>query len=332
VAGERYGYEIKVLERDCSRFDGECFDSLGSLVGFMSESNNWGGLGTQTHSTEYFRMEYDIRKAALPDLHATSMRVDIPGERPTPFLCSTVENPGSAPSDVAQLVLKVDTEVVSTRGLQALAPGESRDECDAARTLEDGGSTLSAEVDGRDAIIEGDETNNSLSTGYLAIPTSGLPTAQLVSDPTTQGNTNPPSQTGLIMDPNAAGSAVGKPRALTQIKTEGKANLIVESVGLRGTKDCDPGKNDVRVRVKNQGTGNAANVLVKLVVANSPDTSLKKSIKDLAAGEAEDVDFDDVQIKSGERELTATADADNTISESKDDNNARSITMSCKDE
>ena len=91
---------------------------------------------------------------------------------------------------------------------------------------------------------------------------------------------------------------------------------------------CTAGKNDVTLVVKNQGAASAGSSVARLVV----DDDHEKSIGSLEAGREQEVGFDDVRLKKGERELTATVDAKKTVSESNEDNNDLKITLKCKDD
>lgn len=329
-AGARYGLSFGLWESDTIDLN---YDPPPLLHLELSDANGWKigmhQVATNPYGSATATVVYEIRYAPLPDLKPVAIRVEERGERPLPYICATVENSGTRASQQAQLVLTRDGQVTSTTAVAALGPGESREECEQTGPFSQRVHTLAAAVDGPDHVVEVNETNNEFSSRFINLPAANLPLVDAVSV-TTQDPGGAPPGPGLILDPTARGTVPGTSGSKSEAPG---SDLVVESISLRGGKnDCDPGKNDVRVKVKNQGAADAADIVVKLVVANSPDVSLEKSLKKLGAGAAEDVDFDDVQIKSGERKLTATVDATSSVSETKDDNNSRSITLSCKDE
>jgi len=223
---------------------------------------------------------------------------------------------------VAQLELKVDGQVTGTIGIEALGPGESRERCDETGPFGGGIHTLTAVVDGPDQIAEINETNNERSTRYAKLNPANLSNAELVSVSTEEPGAGPPGP-GLTLEPSTRTGIVSKP--------EVRADLIVESISLRGNRgDCDPGRNDLRVTVKNQGAVDAVDIVVKLVVDNNPDLIVEKSMKKLEAGESDSVDFDDVSMRGGERRLTASVET--ATAEAQENNNSRSVTLRCTDE
>jgi len=67
-------------------------------------------------------------------------------------------------------------------------------------------------------------------------------------------------------------------------------------------------------------------------VDDEGDEAQDKSVAMLEAGKELNVVFDDVRLRRGERKLTATADAKETIAESNEYNNELKQTVRCQDE
>jgi len=99
-----------------------------------------------------------------------------------------------------------------------------------------------------------------------------------------------------------------------------------------GSNDCDPGKNDVTVVVKNQGAAAATGFAVRILPDNDDDETKEKTGLNLDAGKDLEVRFDDLRLNEGDHKLVATADSKNTVGESNEDNNKREVSVKCKDE
>jgi len=172
------------------------------------------------------------------------------------------------------------------------------------------------------------DANNALEQPYLAQAVSaaqGPGGAPLVLAP---DSTAPP------LAPQAVPPA---PSPAPAPAASGAADLVVERIRVKGENagsqdDCDPGDNDVTVRVKNQGSKAAGGFVVRLVVDHETDDADEQSTNGLAAGASVDLTFDRVKLKKDDRSLAATADAKSSVAESKEDNNTRSVSVSCKNE
>jgi subtilase family serine protease len=58
-------------------------------------------------------------------------------------------------------------------------------------------------------------------------------------------------------------------------------------------------------------------------------SAAEQTVNGLEAGQEQEVSFADVQLKKGDRKLTATADPAKSVAELKDDNNDRTVTAVC---
>ena len=98
-----------------------------------------------------------------------------------------------------------------------------------------------------------------------------------------------------------------------------------------GQKDCKDGKNDVSVTVKNAGTDNVGPFSVRLSVELDRKDVKEPSVSGLAAGQAQEVRFEDVRLTKGSHALMALADSSKSIAESNEDNDELSVTARCGD-
>ncbi len=71
---------------------------------------------------------------------------------------------------------------------------------------------------------------------------------------------------------------------------------------------------------------------MRVDVDGEADEVKEKAVTGLAAGEETEVTFDDVRLRRGRRELTATVDAKEAVAESKEDNNELQASVRCRDE
>ena len=157
----------------------------------------------------------------------------------------------------------------------------------------------------------------------------------LVGSPTTNAGTNAGTVPPVI---NAAPVASPQPKpgatGPAANKASGQPDLIVSAIKVNGQApdgkdDCKDGKNAVAVIVKNAGAANAGPFAVRLDADG--DTTVDESVDGLEAGKEREVRFGDVRLKKGEHQLAATLDAKNTVAESGEDNNAKTVTAGCRD-
>jgi hypothetical protein len=314
-AGKRYGYKIEGIERD--PFDD---DEMGDLVGILSEQNGWGPLGTATErgwrdyhtitgdycvrltpegcARAYFSAEYEIRRAAVPDLEPTFMKVTRPTGADRDTICVAVLNREVADADPFWVSLRVNGQVRARQHFGGLASGQFVEPCMADALPPS--AELVATVDEEQAVVEYNEANNRLVQPYTA------PQGASAGGPAT-APTGGATQADLV--------ALG---------------LRVTSAEPGGGQDCDPGKNDVTVVIKNDSPAAAAGFAVRLVIDDEDKDAKEKSVAGLAAGEQAEVMFEDVRLKQGKREIEATVDAKKTIAESDEDNNRATIGVNCR--
>lgn len=332
-ASQRYLLQISIFERD---FSGG--DYMGGVQRVIHEGNDWGiGVHTREPAGELadtsmpytgplcagcggiivgdFLVTYEIRRTALPDMHPKSARIVMRPDEKQPRMCAVIENLGSEAAGNFSTVFIVDGQTASTFGSGGLAAGQSREYCHQVQPLDYGQHSLQVHVDRPREFPELDETNNVLSQTYVrrVIDDVVAPVTGGVLDP------GPSGEPGPILTAPA-------PRAdlqVTSIQARGKSSS--------GKNDCDPGRNDVTVRIKNQGTP-AANVAVRLTVDGRTGQSVEKTIPSLDAGDEEGLTFESINLDKGDHALTARVDSKAAVSESNEGNNELTVQVSCKDE
>lgn len=299
-AGQRYEFMVRIIESDL--FGG---NDMGLVVAPVDEERGW-GIGTFTvlsdDSDDYlqdFALTYEIRPAPLPDLLNRGIRLIDSGDKQ--FYCVTVMNVGERPTGLVPLAVRADGVLVRALRLPALDVNQTTEHCAIRSELPVRQHQLSFTVDEGRQIPEMNETNNYYEWKIQAVaPTS------------------------------AASNVVPSPEPKP---SEAQADLAVRAIRINGQApdgkdDCKAGKNAVSVVVKNVGTGDAGSFAVRLAVDGD---DVDAAVDGLDAGQEREVRFDDVQLKKGERTLSAVADAEHAIAESKEDNNELKVTARCKD-
>ncbi|HEX3245630.1 MAG TPA: CARDB domain-containing protein [Chloroflexota bacterium] len=311
--GKHYQFGVLGWENDVGPFD---FDTLGYFSVDLDESNGWGTgsdtrIGFQNDGTPGdFEMTFEIRRTPLPDLVPQSIQGQLLDDG-RPIVCTLVANVGEQDSGDFQMVLRADGADIpsGTFGGPRLAVGEKLSHCFLVAA---GQHRYTLSVDESHQVAEMNEYNNTLdqAVALRLLPAGGVNTL-----------------TGPISVAPEAPTGV-------QPITTAEADLTVESIRVKGKEpsgqnDCDPGKNDITVTVKNEGTAAAAAFVVRLLV---DDDASVKNVPNLDPGKGTSVEFGGVQLKKGERKLAATVDPQKLVAESNDDNNELKITARCKDE
>lgn len=125
-------------------------------------------------------------------------------------------------------------------------------------------------------------------------------------------------------------------QSYTVVASVAPNDLIIGAIKVNGQvpdgkDDCKDGKNDVVVVVKNAGTADVGAFTVQLVVDDATDAARKQSVSGLAAGQQQEVHFEDVRLKKGERTLTAHAAAASTVATSEADTGEAKVVTRCKE-
>jgi hypothetical protein len=280
------------------------------------------GIGTHTerslradgiHSGD-FRITYEVRVAPTPDLGINNIRVlDLPGSAKKLF-CMQVLNVGGETAGPFQAALYDEQTLVPGGVAQAgrLAAQEGGELCVEA-ALGPGRHHLKAVADLNNTVDELDESNNSYEQVYDLPLAPGAPPAVPAASPV------PASKESVTLPaPGAALADLG----VGAIKVNGQVP--------DGKDDCKDGKNVVTVVVKNEGAADAEKLTVRLVVDGVEDPALEKSANGIKAGQEQEVRFEDVRLRKGERKLTASVDARGAVSESNETHKGRTVTADCQ--
>jgi hypothetical protein len=344
--GMRYGFDISGVEWDAAVDDklgmlrSEFTDEAGHIrFGTHTERGIRGYVGVFDFGLEpaNFSVEYEIRRAPLPDLRPGGIKVhDLPGN-PKKLVCMGIANVELGDAGPFEAVLKIDGVVPeggkATAG--SLASGSGGDLCVEVALPAAGQHELSFVVDEADGVLEFNERNNAYSQPYVAargVADAGAATGPVVATASSAPGAVETRDPILVTMP--APSSVPAPGATTseQKPGEGKADLTVTAIRVNGQvpdgkNDCKDGKNDVTVVVKNVGTTKAESFAVRLDVDG--DEVRAESEDGLEAGKEREVRFGDVRLKKGEHQLDAALDPENTVAESSEDNNERKVSATC---
>jgi hypothetical protein len=285
-------------------------DDLGSRAIVLTPENQWGTRdgtyklrSTTAKGWGDFEIEFEVRKAPLPDLEPIALKVsDLPNSTKK-HVCVNVTNSGPVLAGPFVVSVAVDGTVPADGKVTAggLVAGQTAERCaDMQLPTTPGEHKLVGYVDDGGTVLESFERNNSIEFGYV---------------PQVQQTTTPAQQEQKETPVGAA-----------------QADLTVASIKVNGQvpdgkNDCKDGKTDVSVTVKNAGTADAEGFVLALAVDGGD--AIEQSVSGLEAGKEREVTFEDVKLKKGERKLAATADAKNALAESKDDNNGRTVTAVC---
>jgi hypothetical protein len=292
------------------------FEYLGTARMLIDEGNNWrvgahSLLGDKDYGAD-FSVEFDIRRPALPDLvphHVIPRQLD-DGRY---VICASTLNRGESAS--APFFMRYTWgQYGGSTTMSGLSPSQVGDHCflpDA--TFGTAEIVVRVVVNPPDVfpgprVSESDFGNNELE---VTIPAFRSLTGQAQLTAGSQG---------VVAGPNSTSGS-------------NQADLIILGVAVKdadaGESDCDPGKNDVTIRVKNNGPGAAASHVVRLEVG---DDETEKTLAALDGGKELDVRFDEVQFKKGQNRVTVTVDAKKTVAESDENNNERKLTVNCRDD
>jgi hypothetical protein len=316
--GQRFGFHIWLMDVDA--FGQE--EDVGGIAHTFGAEDNWGigshnELSKGTSSNPYltsFEITYEIRHAPLPDLRLTGLKViDTPGVGE--LVCADVWNAGkvdAGPFSVLFTGYTPETPFgLGDAEAGRLGSGATGQLCVNAM-LPGSWNRITAQADAADKLPESNETNNSYEIGSTA------------RQATTVGG----SQTAGVEQPADVTSA--SPAST-------KPDLVVDSIRVKGgdpsgNNDCDPGNNQVEVIVKNKGKAAAGGFLIRLVIDNGSEPNREASIGGLAAGAEQTAGIGTVNLKKGQHSLTASVDAKNQVAESDEDDNKKSVNVTCKDE
>jgi hypothetical protein len=295
---------------------------IGTMM--LDEGNNYGVgqsslLGSKDFGSD-FSVDFEIRKLTLPDLvpyHAILRTLDDGRE----ILCVSALNRGEAAASAFPLSVWPGDSVVSlvTTTVPSLAVAGVFERCMLISEL---GLTdpLPAGTHEFSMVVNTDPFTHEHAVQEIHTGNNGFVEKIIVSAAAVG---QAPSSEGLMGGESSP--------------TAGQADLTVSAIRVKGKEpdgqnDCDPGKNDIRATVKNQGPVAAAAFPVQLVVDEETDEVHERSVSALDAGKQQDVSFDDIPLKKGEHRITVTVNANKALTETNEDNNELKITVRCREE
>jgi subtilase family serine protease len=234
------------------------------------------------------------------------------------IVCVMVENYGQEPVGPYQVNFYVDGVIPRNGHIEESGVLEDiglRERC-FRTTIAAGQHQFVAVVDELHAVPEMNELNNR--RGLTAtIQREGATRPPMVAEPLSGG----------ALDPGDSSPPMGisTPKLVDLIPTA----ILVKGKDAQNAGDCHPGRNDVTILVKNQGTLDATQFNVELLIAGE-DGSEMLSVSSLSQGAGRDVTFADVKLTKGTHTLTARVDADNNLVESLEVNNKLDAAVSCQ--
>jgi hypothetical protein len=279
-------------------------EDMGDVNFVFSEADNW-RLGRPliawSSNSDYW-VEFEVRPAPVPDLSPVGIKtLKLPGTTDD-TVCVGVVNRELPPAGSFKVTLRVNDAVPAGGVMEAggLPGGQAGELC--VETTLPATAELVATVDEERAVVEYSEANNRLAQPYTA------PQGAAASGP-------------------AAAPASGPMQA-----DLAALGIRVKSAESGGGNDCDPGRNDITVVVKNAGQAAADGFTVRLIVDGEGDEAKEKSVAGLEAGKELEVQFDDVRLRQGMRELKTAVDAKKAVVESDEDNNEIKLSVNCRDD
>jgi hypothetical protein len=331
VAGQTYGFGMRGVEDDPT--DDDVLGSLGAHIAAENGSiqfgthhvRGWDSCPDRPYFIDFcgpnqpsdFSLEYEIRKAPIADLRPTGLSIaDLLG-RYTKLFCMPVENVGESHADSFKMALRIDGVVPADgrASVGGLTPGASTEACTEILLPAAGEHELAVIADESGAVVEYNETNN-----VYVRPVASRKPAGTGSILETTGNS-----TDAVVN-----SAPVPAPALSPVSTD----LIVTAIKVNGQipdgkDDCKTGKNVVTAAFRNGGSAKAEGFAVRLTVDGA--SAGEQTVNGLEAGQEQEVRFADLQLKKGEHTLTLTVDSKDSIAESSEQNNERTVSAICKD-
>jgi hypothetical protein len=306
--GTVYGVEVTGSEDDGFTAD----DNMGEAHLVLTDSSDW-SIGTHTvrgHGGAY-SVELEVRRVALADLTPRSIKVlNRSSERPErqwKEICAMVANIG--PKETAGHHVNFTLDGAPYIGYSGYTyPGEVDEVCTEIPDPAMGEHVLTASIEG---VPEMDLSNNEMRSTWTRTflddirvsPDSVVGVLETAPD-ASAGTSGGPAQAGpgQIATRQAGLDPISKETTGGASTVSSPVSLAVTDIRVKG--DCEAGENDVAVTVKNQGTARLQDLILSLEVDG--DDARDKSLGSLDAGKDATVEFADVQLKKGDRKLTAS--------------------------
>jgi hypothetical protein len=312
-------------------------DYVGKFIEDFTEAQQWGkGAAHVTASRDTlgfggFEVNYEIVKASLPDLIVSEIRVGNFADNGDDIVCVEVQNIGAEPAGRYTVRFYVDGaiprngEMVEAIHLPNVTfPGTGVRERCFQTTIAGGQHTFAAAVDEDQVLPELDENNNSkgLVATIFRAPLGGVLN---------------PLGPNVVMDPGVLDPGPGTNPTPTPTPQPAQADLVpsmlkVEGEEPDGNEDCDSGRNDITVVVKNQGMADAAAFKVALLVDDDEDDGDEEDVETLLKGSEITVRFNNIRLEKGRNDLKIRVDTEQKIAESSESNNELMREARCKDD
>jgi hypothetical protein len=292
-------------------------DDMGSLRIDVNAANGW-SLGTYTVRSSRddgtpgdYDMTFEIRRAPLPDLFVNDFSsAGAPGSE---LVCGQIRNAGQRFSGPIPLIVRTEGKIIEQTTLTGLQPGTTSPHCVRRALLPAHKHNLVFSLDDARQIAEVEEFNN-VDVASVEASAEGIPDAAPVGPPP------------VAPDQVVAPSPEPKPGGA-------KSDLLVRAIKVNGQvpdgkDDCNVGKNEVTIVIKNGGAGESGSFAVRFGVDGN---ELDETVENVRAGEEREIVFENLQWKKGEHTLRVTVDAERAVDESREDNNDRKVTARCSD-
>jgi hypothetical protein len=322
--GTVYGVEVTGSESDWGSDD-----NMGETHLVLTDSSDW-SIGTHTirGPGASYSVELEVRRVALADLTPRSIKVmnrsSEKPERQWKEICAMVANIGPKETGGYDVLFTVD-DARYGKSFGYTYPGEVDEVCAEIPDPALGEHVLTASIEG---VPEMDLSNNEMRSTHTrtVLDDIRVPLGQigvLETATTDAGPFGGPAQTspGQVVQTQPGSAPVSKETVAGPPGAEMK--LSVTGIKVKG--DCEAGKNDVAVTVRNQGSARVQDLIVTLDVDG--DDGKEKSLAGLDAGRDATVDFDDVQLKKGDRKLTASVASRGSVKDRAEDTE----TVNCED-
>jgi hypothetical protein len=239
-----------------------------------------------------YDVEFEVRKMEHPDLAVVALQHYDLPGNPLKLVCATVANVGPTNVGPFEVSFYLDTSFVGSFLAGKLDAGASADACTESNLSTPGDHELSAFVDQPRGIYEQNDRNNRFERSYAGPPAPPKPDRVELAVP----------------------------------------SVLVKNKEPNGQADCDPGKNDVLISVKNLGGKAAGPFVVRLTIDGGSGGVADRTVTQLGADKSQDLLFKDVSFGSGTHEVVAFADATNKIAESDRSNNRKRVDVTCNNE
>jgi hypothetical protein len=280
-------------------------------------------VNADSNHTGDFIIHYEIRQTPLPDLRIDGIKVQDQPASDAKQVCLDVINAAAYPSSAFSVALLADDKFVTNgaASVNGLGGGKRESVCLNVVLPATGQVTLTATVDPQHQADEYNEANNVYKQAYSAPKTNDLSvTAITVSG---QDSNTKEEKSDCKETKDSKNVKDGKNSCQDSENTPKNS----KSEDKDAKSDCADGKNTVTVAVKNGGTGSTQKFAVQLAMDGAVISS--QDVAPMGSGEARDVMFQDILLKKGKHQLVATADANATVAETDEQNNALTIMVRC---